>query len=240
AALEPTLKELGLSAWAAAAAPNGPMHDLDIPRIGYVHSWTRTQDEGWVRAALDTYGITYTYFPDRQLKEGNRRSTHDVIIFPHVGGSAQSQVNGMPMTGKSPLPYKKTAEFPNLAYVDSSDDIRGGMDLDGLLNLAKFVEDGGTLITEGSTATIFPEYAITSGLTVENPARLFVRGSVMRGKITDRKSPIVYGYDQTDLPVYFNAGPVLNVGSGVAGFGGFGRGVAPGENPNAGIGQNVT
>ncbi|HZT78266.1 MAG TPA: M14 family zinc carboxypeptidase [Vicinamibacterales bacterium] len=243
-ALEPSLKEMGLSAWAVASAPNVPMHDLDIPRIGYVHSWTRTQDEGWVRAALDTYGIPYTYFADQKLKDGNLRSKYDVIIFPHVGGSAQSQVNGMPMIGKAPLPYKKTAETPNLAYVDSSDDIRGGMGLEGLLNLAKFVEDGGTLITEGSTTTIFPEYAITSGVTVENPARLFVRGSVMRGRITDRKSPIVYGYDQTDLPVYFNQGPVLNVAGGVAaalgGFGGGGRGGAPGENPNGGVGQNVT
>ncbi len=56
AKLEPMLKDLGLSAWAVAAAPAVRTHDLDIPRIGYVHSWTRTQDEGWVRAALDTYG----------------------------------------------------------------------------------------------------------------------------------------------------------------------------------------
>ena len=47
-------------------------HDLDIPRIGYVHSWTRTQDEGWVRAALDTYGVPYTYFADQKL---NARAT---------------------------------------------------------------------------------------------------------------------------------------------------------------------
>src|SRR5581483_8010284 len=235
-ALEPSLKEMGLSAWAVASAPNVPMHDLDIPRIGYVHSWTRTQDEGWVRAALDTFGVPYTYFADQKLKEGNLRSKYDVIIFPHVGGSAQSQVNGMPVTGRSPLPYKKTAEFPNLGYVDSSDDIRGGMGLEGLAELAKFVEQGGTLITEGSTTTIFPEYGITSGVTVENPARLFVRGSILRGKITDKKSPIVYGYDQTDLAVYFNQSPVLNAaGGGLGGFGG-----APGENPNAGIGQNVT
>ncbi|HZP49510.1 MAG TPA: hypothetical protein VFB07_13280, partial [Vicinamibacterales bacterium] len=243
AALEPSLSALGLSAWAAASAPSVPTHDLDLPRIGYVHSWTRTQDEGWVRAALDTYGIPYTYFADQKLKDGNLRAKYDVIIFPHVGGSAQSQVNGMAMTGRAPLPYKKTADTPNLAFVDWSDDIRGGMGLEGLLQLARFVEEGGTLITEGSTTTIFPEYAITSGVTVENPARLFVRGSVMRGRITDRRSPIVYGYDQTDLPIYFSQGPVLNVAGGAAAaFGAFGggRGGAPGENPNAGIGQNVT
>ena len=80
----------------------------------------------------------------------------------------------MPKTGSAPLPYKKTAETPNLGFVDSSDDIRGGMGVEGLAELAKFVQEGGTLITEGSTATIFPEYGITTGVTVEEPAQLFV------------------------------------------------------------------
>ena len=43
---------------------------------------------------------------------------------------------------------------------------------------------------------IFPEYGITSGVTVESPTRLFIRGSVMRGAFADRKSPIAYGYDE--------------------------------------------
>jgi hypothetical protein len=240
ARLEPMLKDLGLSAWATASAPGVKTHDLDVPRIGYVHSWTRTQDEGWWRAALDTFGVPYTYFADQKLRDGNLRAKYDVIIFPHVGGSAVSQVNGMPKTGTAPLPYKKTAEFPNLAYVDSSDDIRGGMGIEGLGELMKFVQEGGTLITEGSTATIFPEYGITAGVTVEEPAQLFVRGSILRAKITDLKSPISYGYENADLPVYFNQSPVLNVGgSGFGAFGG-GRGGAPGTNPNGGIGQNVT
>src|SRR5258708_30322772 len=38
AKLEPMLKDLGLSAWAVASAPNVKTHDLDIPRIGYIHS----------------------------------------------------------------------------------------------------------------------------------------------------------------------------------------------------------
>ena len=86
------------------------------------------------------------------------------------------------------------------------------MGIEGLVELAKFVQEGGTLITEGSTATIFPEYGITTGVTVEEPAQLFVRGSILRAKITDMKSPIAYGYGSADLPVYFNQSPVLNAG----------------------------
>src|SRR5262249_32095615 len=82
------------------------------------------------------------------------------------------------------------------------------------------------------------------GVTVEEPAQLFVRGSILRSKITDMKSPIAYGLGSADLPVYFNQAPVLNVvsagGGGFGGFGGGGRGAAPGANPNAGVGQNVT
>jgi hypothetical protein len=44
AKLEPTLKELGLSAWAMAAAPAVKTHDLDVPRIGYC-TWSNTQNE---------------------------------------------------------------------------------------------------------------------------------------------------------------------------------------------------
>ncbi len=234
--LEPTLIELGLSARATGTVPAVKTHDLDLPRIGYVHSWQRTQDEGWVRAALDTYGVPYDYFADQKLKEGNLRAKYDVIVYPHVGGSAVSQVNGIAKTSSVPLPYRRTEATPHLGALDESDDIRGGMGLDGLLELAKFVRDGGTLVVEGATSTIFPEFGLTSGITVEEPSQLFVRGSVMRGVVADRKSPIAYGFDG-QIPVYFNQAPVLNAGGGIppefAAFFGGGQTIP-------GVGQNTT
>src|SRR5205823_5296075 len=68
----------------------------------------------------------------------------------------------------------------------------------------------------------------------------FPRGSILRGKFADLKSPIAYGYDGSDLPVYFNQDPVLNAaaaGLGFGGFGGFGGGGRGGANAMA---QNVT
>ena len=212
AAIESSLQQLGLSAWALAEAPKVKTHDLDVPRIGYVHSWQRTQDEGWVRAALDSYGVPYTYFADQKLRDGNLRARYDVIVLPHIGGSAIQMVNGIPKTGPAALPYKKSEKTPNLGVNDESDDIRGGMGIEGLAELAKFVREGGTLLVEGSTATIFPAFGLTSGVTVESPAGLFVRGSIMRGIISDKKSPIMYGYEGSQLPVYFNQDPVLSAG----------------------------
>lgn len=233
ARIAPELRRLGLSGYAMASAPNIKTHDLDVPRIGYVHSWLRTQDEGWVRAALDTYGIPYTYFGDVKLRDGNLRQKYDVIIMPHIGGTVQTMVNGIPKTGATLLPYKKTAEFRSFGTPDSSSDIRGGMGLDGVKNLYDFVEQGGTLIVEGSTSEIFPAYNLTPGVSIEQPDSLFARGSIMRGDITDMTSPIVYGYARDQIPVYFNQGPVIRVATGPREFfGGFNRG------PD--IGQDVT
>ncbi|MGQ0764456.1 MAG: M14 family zinc carboxypeptidase [Gemmatimonadota bacterium] len=212
-ALGASLRELGLSAWATASAPTVRTHDLDVPRIGYIHAWQRTQDEGWVRASLEAFGIPFTYFADIKLREGNLRSKYDVIIYPHVGGNAISHLQGIAKReNDQPLPYKRTDKTPNLGALDQADDIRGGMGMEGLLELGKFVQAGGTLIVEGSTTTIFPEFGLTTGITIEEPQGLFARGSIFRGIIADKRSPIAYGYEGSQLPVYFNQGPVINAG----------------------------
>jgi hypothetical protein len=231
-----SIKACGLSAWAVAEAPKVKTHELDVPRIGYMHSWSNTQNEGWVRMALDKFKVPYTYFGDIKLREGNLRAKYDVIIYPHVGGTALSQVNGLPMTGQ-PIAYKKTDQTPNLGAQDSADDIRGGMGFEGLMNLYQFVKDGGLLITEGSTSTIFPTYQFTPGVTIEEPANLFVRGSVLKALLADKTSPVVYGFDADAMAVYFSQAPVMRVGMGGGpGGGGFGGG-GP-EIP--GVGQNMT
>ena len=243
AKLNASLKDLGLKAWAVPAAPTVATHEMKVPRIGYVHSWSRTQDEGWVRAALDYYGVLYTYFADQKLREGSLRAKYDVIVFPHTGGTLQTMLNGIAVTGKDPVPYRKSDVTPNLGGIDESDDIRGGMGFEGLAELSKFVQAGGTLISEGSTAAALAESGMAE-VTVEHPAQLFARGSILRGVFTDMKSPIAYGYSEKDLPVYFNQDPVFNVPAGGGGRGGFGGGGGrgggvPGE-VNGGQGQTVT
>ncbi len=214
AKLEPALKELGLMATAVAVRPLVKSHELKTPRIGFIHSWSSTQDEGWVRAALDYYGIPYTYFADQKLREWNLSSKFDVIIFPQTRGTSREIITGIPLSGKDPIPYKKSELTPNLGVVDETDDVRGGMGMEGLLELERFVEEGGTLITEGSTAALMAEFNLNSGITVEHPSQLFARGSILRGTFTDFKSPIAYGYTEKDLPVYFNQDPVLSASAG--------------------------
>jgi hypothetical protein len=236
AKIRASIQQLGLTAFATSSI-KVKTHPLTAPRIGYVHSWQRTQDEGWVRAALDHYGVPYTYFADQKLREGNLRAKYDVIIFPSIGGSSVSQVNGIPKTGPDAIPYKKTKLTPNLGVEDSSDDIRGGMGIEGLTELVKFVQAGGTLITEGSTTTILPDYGITTRINVEHPATLYAKGALMRGIIADKQSPIVYGYTGDQMPIYFSQDPVLNTRSGgfrpAASVPGVGADITPNATPIA-------
>jgi hypothetical protein len=208
AALEPVLKELGLSAWATDAAPSVKSHDLDIPRIGYIHSWTNTQDEGWVRTALDYYKIPYDYFGENAVRKmGSLRSRFDVILWPHGGAVG----TGAPTSG-TPVPYQRTADYPSLGFPDSTADTRGGLGEDGLKMLYEFVQQGGTLVTEGGTSAIFPTYSLTPGLRPTPAPGLVNRGTILRGVITDPSSPIAYGFAVNQLPVYFSGGTLLDAG----------------------------
>jgi hypothetical protein len=133
------------------------------------------------------------------------------------------------MSGELPLPYQRTDSTPNLGGIDESPDIRGGMGLEGLVALADFVREGGLLITEGSTASIFPEFGLTPGVSVESPDDLVAPGSIHRGVIVDPASPIAYGYDGVQLPVFFRGDVVLRTAGAVGGSGG-----------NSGPWQNTT
>jgi len=205
AQLEPVLTDLGLSGYAVASAPTVQSHDLDVPRIGYIHSWGNTQDEGWVRAALDYYKIPYTYFGENEVGKRDLKQ-FDVILWPSGGGVGSDQVPAGP-----PVPFKKTADFQALGYPDSTEDTRGGMGQSGLRKLYDFVAAGGTLITEGGTASIFPTNYLTPGITLDQGNGLVAPGSVYRGIVADKTSPIVYGIPKNHLPVYYKNAPLFSV-----------------------------
>jgi hypothetical protein len=174
-----------------------------------------------VRLAFDNFKVPYTYFGAPKLREGNLRAKYDVIIFPHAGQGGAALVTGG-VQAPEPRPYKKTEQLPNIGSVDSTDDMRGSIGVEGLMELYKFVQQGGVLITEGATSTVFPDYNLTPGVAIETPDNLYVRGSVLKTVLGDKTSPVLYGYDQNALAVYFNQAPVMRVG-GPGGFGG-GRG----------------
>jgi hypothetical protein len=223
AQLEAAVTELGLTAQAVDSVPDVKSHELALPRIAIVHTWTNTQNEGWYRIAFDSLKIPYSYISVHALRDtSDLRSKYDVIIFPPVGGSAQSIVNGLPMRG-DPIPWKQSEITPNFGFSpDQTDDIRGGIEIRGVANLQKFIEDGGLFISVGGVSQIPIDYGITTGVTTQEPRLLQARGSIYNATFSDAKSPIAYGYEER-LQIYFNQTPLFQV-SAVPGAGGFGGG----------------
>jgi hypothetical protein len=222
ARLESAVTELGLKAVGVDKLPEVKTHELAVPRIAIVHTWINTQNEGWYRIEFDKLQVPYTYISDHVIRNTpNLREKFDVIIFPPVGGSAQTIVNGMPQRG-DPIPWKGSAVTPNFANSpDQTDDMRGGMTVKGVANLQKFIEDGGLFITIAGVSQVPIDYGITTGVSIQPAERLQARGSIYNSTFSDRKSPIAYGYD-AGLPIYFNQSPLFQVAAG--GGGGFGGG----------------
>jgi len=222
-AIRDAIAQLGLRAAAASSAPSVRAHAVQLPRIVFVHTWIETQNEGWVRHALEDMGVPFTYTSTQRLKEPGFLERFDVVLFPHVSGPATSMVNGKPMVGPA-IPWKTTALTPNLGKIDSTDDIRPELGLDGLAALRRFVERGGLLLVEGNTSRLPVDFGFTPAVSIATTPRLLARGAIFRAEAVTRSTPILYGYDGGVIPVYFNTAPLFNVASGRGGEGGGGPG----------------
>jgi len=207
-----TIKSLGLVGVAAIGPVTARQHAVHVPRIALMHSWLETQNEGWVRYAFDQMGVPYSYISDQSLRQPGRLDKFDVVVFPHVNGSASALVNGRPMVGP-PIPWKKSALTPNLDLWDQTDDIRPGMGLDGAATLRKFVERGGLLITSGNSSMLPITLGFNPSVSQAVTTRLNARGSVIRVQPAPGASlsPVLYGYESSSFPIYFSQAPVFNV-----------------------------
>ena len=205
------VERLGLVATALAAAPTVRSHALTLPRIAFVHTWLETQNEGWLRHALDDIGVPFTYVSTQRLRDPRFLDRFDVVLFPHANGSSAQLVNGRPMVGP-PIPWHRSATTPSFAGTpDSTDDLRPGMGYEGVAALRHFVERGGLLVTEGNSARLPVDMGFNPSVSVVATPRLVARGAVYRAQAVDRMHPVLYGYDAGAMPVYFNQAPVFAV-----------------------------
>ncbi len=222
--------ELGLAPHAVAAAPSVKVHPGKVARIGYVHTWLSTQDEGWWRMEFDRLKVPYDYISTQVVaKTADLNAKYDVLVFPPVGRGAQQIVSGMPMW-RNPLPWKTTPLTPNIGKIASTDDIRPGLGYDGLVNLEAFIRKGGVLITADDTTQFAAMFGMTPGLSVAAPTRLRAPGTIMRSKIVDAASPIAYGYGD-GVSIYSAPGLVMGVSNLLGGRGGRPMGEGGGERP---------
>jgi len=213
------VEALGLTAVALPAAPSVPMHDLDVPRVAMYSTWGNTQDVGWVRYAFDTFEIPFDLIYKDRVRQGNLKSAYDVIVIAHQSGGGKRLVFDIESRG-TPIAYKKSEQFKYLGMYGESEDITGGMGIDGVAELDKFVKAGGVLVTLGA-ASFFPaEFGLTPKVdAARTSAQFYSPGAIIDAEILQPEHPIFYGYDKKLIPVRYANGPLLSVQTGANPFG---------------------
>lgn len=98
---------------------------LARPRIALYRSFTASMDEGWTRWIFDQFSVPFTSVTDSTIRAGKLRDHYDIVLVPDM--SLRDVRNGMSAASVPP-------EFA------------GGLGDNGLAELKRFVEEGGTLV----------------------------------------------------------------------------------------------
>ena len=205
-------QKFGFTATGVASLPSVATHAVAVPRIALVHTWLTTQNEGWLRIGLDEYGVPYDYISVHTVRDTpDLKSRYDVILMGPSVADPMQLLRGV--QGDTPIPWQTSEHTPNIGKQASSPDIRGGLELQGVMHLQRFVEQGGTLLTIGNSNVLPIHFGLAPGVSTRTSSELWAPGGVYLATRTDADSPLSWGYDE-ELGVYFNAGhgPLLHDG----------------------------
>jgi hypothetical protein len=205
------VEALGLVAAVLPAMPDVATVDVDVPRIAVYTTWANTEKVGWVRLAFDRWEVPYDLIHKDHVKKGQLRSSYDVIVIPHQTQNGKSIVYEQPKLSR-PLPYRKQDTFKSLGMYVETDDVRGGMGIEGVAELVRYVEGGGLLMTFG-VASYFPaDFGLTRGVDAARPqGNWYAPGPYVQTEIVQSEHPLVYGYTGKTVPVRWADGPLLQV-----------------------------
>ena len=160
-------------------------------RIAIFANASPSMDEGWTRWVFDQYKIPFTTISARDIRSGNLSSRFDAIVLPDQNSRAIA--NGPP------------ARYP--------DSLKGGVGAPGAEALAKFVDDGGTLIAFNDAS----DYAIDAlSLPVKDEldgvrsSDFYAPGSVLR-VVFDKTNPLTAGYTAPEEGIWFESSPAFSI-----------------------------
>ena len=209
--LEKAAKELGVPAYGLSQRPAGAAMKLKPVRIGLLDLYGGNMPSGWLRWMFEQYEFPFEVVFPQVLDAGNLKSSFDVIVFPSDTYSAGSR-GGRGRRGPNPSAIPE--EFRSMLGSVSEEKT--------IPPLKTFVEDGGTIVAIGSSATIGEAMGlpVTDHLVDHSkmgkdgrpmklpPAKFFVPGSVLEVKFNN-KVPMGYGMPDSGY-VFFDSSPVFD------------------------------
>jgi hypothetical protein len=199
-------ESLGLTGDNLSSMPTVATHDADVPRVAIYSQWSGTQELGWYRHAFDQFGIPFDLIYKERVAKGDLKRDYDVIVM-----AAQNINRTAVMAPKAarPQPYKTTDKYKFLGMYGESDDISGGFGQAGVDAFAKFLEQGGTLITTLQSVRFPIEFGFAHTVDTEAPVGVNAQKPLVMAEIVKTNSPVFYGYENKTFPIKFGQGSQL-------------------------------
>ena len=108
---------------------------------------------------------------------------------------------------KNPTSSKHSA-----STAESDDIVAERMGLEGVVELQKFVEAGGLMITLGTASSFPADFGITRKVeAARTTAAFYAPGPIVEAEIMRPVHPVFYGYTDKTQPVRWANGPLLTV-----------------------------
>jgi hypothetical protein len=180
-------RDLGLALWTSDKSPvANPIKPGT--RIGIYQGPRGNMDEGWTRYVFDTFNVPYVSLRDNLLSSENLRNRFDAIV----------------------LPSDRTREPAD----SDAPQIEGGRGISdtGFKNLARFVEDGGTLICfDGSCGELMKKWKLPLRNVLEGlrSSDFYCPGSILSLNV-DTSNPIARTMS-ADVNAYFINGSAFEI-----------------------------
>jgi zinc carboxypeptidase len=200
AVLQKLASDKGLKFDTVAARPPGDTMKLKQVRIGLWDQYGGSIPSGWTRWLLEQFEFPFEVVFPKTFDDGSLSSKYDVLIL--VDGAVPMRDGGF--GGAQPPPATIPAEFRDwLGRVSVSRTVP---------ELKKFVEEGGTLLTIGSSTAMGYHLGlpVRNALTervdgVERPLpdeKFYVPGSILQARV-DNTNPLAYGLETT-VDIFFD------------------------------------
>ena len=206
--LEQAGRELGIPIYAVAQKPTGAVTKLKPIRIGLLDLYGGNMPSGWLRWMFEKYEFPFEVVFPQVLDAGNLKASFDVIVFP-------SDTYTVGARGSRPIDAINPTTLP-----EQFRSMLGEISNDKTVPVLKtFVEEGGTLLALGSSATIGEAMGLpvtdhlvekdAAGKTVKlSSTKYYVPGSILKVSLNNT-DPLAYGMPNSAY-IFFDSSPVFD------------------------------
>jgi hypothetical protein len=217
--LETIAAELGTPFQASPAAPGPEAVVLKTARIGL---WDRpggSIPSGWTRWLLEQFEFPFQLVSAPELEKGGLREKFDVLILVDGAYAARGNPDGGGPGGDRPEEGGGRAAGANDRPGPGPDRVqRGGITAATLPSLKAFLEDGGTILTIGSSTRLGRELGLHLADHLADidakgqerplpPDKYYVPSSVLRIRL-DTTNPLAWGLPD-EVDVMFSSSPTF-------------------------------